>query len=335
MTKITYKQSGVDIEKADKLVDAIRRITKAEKSPKAFCSFFDLQDVLKKCKKPVLVSSADGVGTKLKLLQQYGLHATAGIDLVAMNVNDIVCSGAQPLFFLDYIACGKLDVSVLQEVIQGIQSACTESLCKLIGGETAEMPSFYKDDEYDLAGFTVGVVDQKELIDGSAIELGDAIFGLPSSGPHSNGYSLIRKVLTKPELEQYRKEILAPTRLYVKPVLTILTALRKKSGQKKTAVGLAHITGGSFLKKATKIVPDGLTFRYQVNAWPIPKLFTDIQRKAGLSQEEIFETLNMGIGFMIVVRKQQQTLFENTVRALKIPCYKIGEVIKGKKAELS
>lgn len=334
MNKITYKTVGVDIEKAGEFVSAIRRITRVSKGPKAFCSFFPLEPFLKKYKEPVLVSSADGVGTKLKLHQQYGTHASAGIDLVAMNANDVVCSGAQPLFFLDYIACGKLEVSVLKQVIQGINRACRESLCALIGGETAEMPSFYKKDEYDLAGFCVGIVNKKELIDGSSIEKGDVVYGLPSAGLHSNGFSLVRKVLTEEEVARYKVPILAPTRLYVKPVLQVLKTLQKKYEGKMIVAGIAHITGGSFLKKAVKILPEGLTFRYQLGAWQIPEVFTYIQKKAGLGNEEIFETLNMGIGLMIVVCKQYQQLFEQVVRSQRLTYYRIGEVVKGSSAEL-
>jgi len=334
MSKITYKTAGVDIKKADEFVSAIRRITRVSRGPKAFCSLFPLSNILKKYKDPVLVSSTDGVGTKLKLHQHYGTHAFAGIDLVAMNVNDIVCSGAQPLFFLDYIACGKLNVAVLKELVNGINSACKESLCTLIGGETAQMPSFYKKDEYDLAGFAVGIVDKKELIDGSSIEKGDIVYGLPSVGLHSNGFSLVRRVLTTKEIAQYKPAILAPTRLYVKPVLRILDVLRKQYGEKKIVAGIAHITGGSFLKKAVKILPEGLTFRYELGTWPIPRVFTHIQKKAGLRNEEIFETLNMGIGLMMVVCKQHQQLFEQVARSQRLTYYRIGEVVKGSRAAL-
>jgi phosphoribosylformylglycinamidine cyclo-ligase len=335
MAKITYKTAGVDIVKADQFVSAIRKITGLAKGPKAFCSLFPLAGISKRYKEPVLVSSTDGVGTKLKLHQKYGTHSFAGIDLVAMNVNDIICSGAKPLFFLDYIACGKLDVVVLKEVIRGINRACKESRCTLIGGETAEMPSFYKKDEYDLAGFGVGIVDKKALIDGSSIEPGDIVHGLPSAGLHSNGFSLLRKVLNEKEIARYKKSILAPTRLYVKPVLRVLDVLRKNYAEKRIVAGIAHITGGAFLKKAVKILPQGLTFQYRLGTWPVPRVFTYIQKKAGLGNEDIFETLNMGIGLMIVVKRNHQGVFESVLKKEKIKAHRIGNVVKGNKAQIS
>jgi phosphoribosylformylglycinamidine cyclo-ligase len=232
---LTYKKSGVDIDKGNSFVEAIKPLVDSTKTKEVlgniggFGGFFKLK--LKNYKNPVLVSSTDGVGTKLKIAQLVNKHHTVGIDLVAMNVNDILCSGAEPLFFLDYIACGKLDKNILVEVVKGISQGCKESSCALIGGETAEMPGMYGKDEYDLAGFCVGVVEKDKIINGKNIKPGDKIIGLASSGLHSNGFSLVRKVFSNKELVKYVDELLKPTRIYVKPILSLLNAPRLRSGQ--------------------------------------------------------------------------------------------------------
>ena len=222
-------------------------------------------------KEPVLVSSTDGVGTKLLVAQSLGRHDTVGIDLVAMNVNDILCVGARPLFFLDYIACGKVKPKVLKEVVKGIAAGCRQAGCGLIGGETAEMPGMYREDEYDLAGFAVGVVEKAGIIDGSKIKAGDAVIGLPSTGLHSNGYSLARKVLSRAEQRALAKELLKPTRIYVREVLAVV--------ERFAVSGLAHITGGAFYEKLTRILPKGKCFKINKESWPVPNIFHIIRKK--------------------------------------------------------
>ncbi|MFT5169793.1 MAG: phosphoribosylformylglycinamidine cyclo-ligase, partial [Candidatus Omnitrophota bacterium] len=241
----TYKKAGVDIDRADAFVKAIKSDVQSTMIKGAFSrkgSFGGLFSLdVKKYKEPVLVSSTDGVGTKLLLAQKHKIHDTVGIDLVAMNVNDILCVGAKPLFFLDYIACGKLDPKVLKDVVKGVAKGCRESGCALIGGETAEMPDLYKKNEYDLAGFTIGVVEKSKIIDGSTIDFGDLIVGLPSSGIHSNGYSFVRKVLSLKEQKEYIKTIIKPTRIYAKEVGLILKKFQPRA--------IAHITGGAYFDK--------------------------------------------------------------------------------------
>ena len=238
------------------------------------------------------MSSSDGVGTKLIIAQDNGIHDTVGIDLVAMNVNDILCIGAKPLFFLDYIACGKLKKDVLVDVVKGIAKGCRQSECALIGGETAEMPDMYSKDEYDLAGFAVGVVNRKKMIDGTKIKAGDVVIGLPSSGIHSNGYSLVRKAFSKAEQKKRVKEILKPTKISVKDLLPVV--------EKFDVKGIAHITGGAYYEKMTKILPKGLGFEIQKGSWPIPKLFTDMQKNGNIPEKDMYKTFNMGIGMIVV-----------------------------------
>ncbi|HNV24090.1 MAG TPA: phosphoribosylformylglycinamidine cyclo-ligase [Candidatus Omnitrophota bacterium] len=323
MKKITYKTSGVDIDKANFFIKSIKDYVKSTESPNvlkfpgAFGSLFAVN--MKKLKNPVLVSSTDGVGTKLLVAKTIGKHDTVGIDLVAMNVNDVLCTGAQPLFFLDYIACGKLDPKVLKDVIKGITDGCREAGCSLVGGETAEMPGMYKKDDYDLAGFTVGIVEKSKIINGSKISVGDKLIGLPSSGLHSNGFSLVRKVFSVKEQKKYAKEILSPTRIYVKDVLPIVERFNIK--------GIAHITGGAFYEKLTKILPSGKCFNVNKNAWPKPKIFTVMQKKARIADEEMYRTFNMGIGLVLVVHPQEAAVLRDYLNKKKITHYFIGEVI--------
>lgn len=329
MAEISYKTAGVDVRKAESFVKAIKGFCNAEGKNRvsAFGSIYDFSAEMKKLKHPVLVSSTDGVGTKLKIAQDLNVHRTIGIDLVAMNVNDIVCLGAKPLFFLDYIACGRLNKGVLTKVVRGIAEGLDGSGCVLLGGETAEMPGMYKKDEYDLAGFSVGVVDKSKIVDGRNIKAGDAVIGLESSGFHSNGYSLVRKVFSKAEIKKYSKEILAPTCIYVKPILSLLFAV---SHLPLAIKGIAHNTGGAFYNKITKILPQGLGFKIDRKSWDIPQIFGFLQNKARISEKEMYSTFNMGIGMIVVTDKKYA---ERTVKFLAkkhIKAYVIGRVIKSK-----
>ncbi len=286
--KTTYKDAGVDILKAEKFVSFIRKKTSLD-------SMFGGLFPLKNCQKnSFLVSSADGVGTKLKIAFDSGIHDTVGIDLVAMNVNDILCRGAKPLFFLDYIAVGKIELQVLKEVLSGIVAGCDQAGCSLIGGETAEMPDFYKPGEYDLSGFCVGIVEKKKVLPKTKkIKKGDLVIGIASSGLHSNGFSLVRKVFSKKELVKRAKEFLTPTRIYVGPILKLLEDLQVKQ--------IAHITGGGFFLKAVKGLPPSLGIKIYRQNWELPFIFKEIQQRAKLTDEEMFSTFNMGIGLTVIV----------------------------------
>lgn len=300
MKPITYKQSGVDIQKANTFVNWIGGYAKSLKNPgriSAKASFGSAFALDKKYKEPVLISSTDGVGTKLMVANLANKHDTVGIDLVAMNVNDILCAGAKPLFFLDYIACGKLKQKVLKDAVKGIVEGCRQSDCSLIGGETAEMPGIYKDDDYDLAGFAVGIVEKKKIVTGAGIKAGDLVIGLASNGLHSNGFSLARKALSLAEQKAFSHELLRPTKIYVKPVLKAL--------EKFPIKGMAHITGGAFFEKMTKILPKGKCFVIDRSAWRVPRIFQIIQKNGKISDKEMFTTFNMGIGFVLVVDKSK------------------------------
>lgn len=325
MKRITYKTAGVDIDKANALVKDYKRFAKSTAIKGVISdigSFGGLfRPDIKKFKDPILVSSTDGVGTKLKLAFLFNKHDTVGIDLVAMSANDILCSGAEGMFFLDYVSTGKIKSSVLRDIVGGIAKACKEAGYALIGGETAEMPGMYKDGEYDLAGFGVGIADRSEIIDGKSIKYGDCIVGLESSGPHSNGYSLIRKILTEKELIRHSKELLAPTRLYAKPIL----ALKKRINIK----GIANITGGAFYDKVPRIIPKGLAIEIDKYSWRVPAIFSLIQKKGNVDDREIYRTLNMGIGMVLALsrrdaKKAIRILDDNGVKS-----YAIGQVVKG------
>jgi phosphoribosylformylglycinamidine cyclo-ligase len=279
-----------------------------------------------KYKQPLLVSSTDGVGTKLKIAQAANIHNSVGIDLVAMNVNDILCCGAKPLFFLDYIACGKLNTKVLTDVVKGIAEGCIQADCALIGGETAEMPGMYKSDGYDLAGFVVGAVDKNKLINGSRIKYGDCLIGIESSGLHSNGFSLARKVFSKSEIKKYAKELLKPTRIYVKPVLSLIKDFDIK--------GIAHITGGAYYEKIPRIIPKGLGIKIYKKSWKVPAIFKIIQKKGNVSEKEMFRTFNMGIGMVLITNEKDFMAIRNKLSDFGLKSWIIGEVVKGKKVEI-
>jgi len=314
---VTYKKAGVNIDAGNELVGRIRK-----KLPKigGFGGLFPLSGT-----KYNIVSSTDGVGTKLKLAFLVNKHDTVGIDLVAMNVNDLICCGAKPLFFLDYFACGKLDVKQAEEVIKGIAKGCDISGSQLIGGETAEMPGFYKDGEYDLAGFSVGVVEKGKEIFGKKIDAGDVLIGLPSSGPHSNGYSLIRKVFSDAELKKYSKQLLEPTRIYVKEVLA---AIKKFNAKKQNITGIAHITGGSFYDKIKRILPENRKVIIEKKSWKTPEIFNVIKEKGKVPEKDIYRTLNMGIGMVLIVKPEAALSVKKFFKGAKA----IGYVAKGERS---
>ncbi len=313
---ITYKKAGVDVEAGDALV---QRIKKMSPLIGGFAGMFPLPS--KGMKSPQLVGCTDGVGTKLKLAFLADKHDTVGIDLVAMNVNDLLCSGAKPLFFLDYFACGKLNVDKAEDVVRGIVNGCEQSNCVLLGGETAEMPGFYAAGEYDLAGFAVGVVDKPRAITGKTVRPGDIILGLPSSGLHSNGYSLIRKLFSEAELKRRMDEFLEPTRIYVKALMPLI---EKK---KPVIKAMAHITGEGFIGNIPRVLPKGMQARITRGSWPVPELFQEIQKRAAIPDEEIFNTLNMGIGMVLVVSPKDVPMVENHLSTV----YQIGVIEQGSK----
>lgn len=309
---ITYKKAGVDIDRANKLVKWIKRI-----NPEigGFSGLYPID------KNRFLASSCDGVGTKLKVAQLLNKHDTIGIDLVAMNVNDIICCGAKPLFFLDYFACGKLNLKIAKDVIAGIKKGCDEAECILLGGETAEMPGFYKENEYDLAGFAVGVVKKEDIIDGSKIQVGDVVIGLFSNGLHSNGFSLIRKIFSEKEIKKFRSELLKPTKIYVKDILSILHLAPY------TLHGISHITGGGFYDNIERILPKNLKVVIHKKSWSVPDIFRVIQEKGKITDKEMYRTFNMGVGMVVIadpsVIKEIQHQIKNSVV--------IGEVVNGRK----
>jgi phosphoribosylformylglycinamidine cyclo-ligase len=307
---ITYKSAGVNIGAGNELVKKLKK-----KLPRigGFGGLFPIRGT-----KYNLVSSTDGVGTKLKLAFLFNKHDTVGIDLVAMNVNDLICVGAKPLFFLDYFACGKLNVNQAGQVIKGIVNGCKLACSCLIGGETAEMPGFYKEGEYDLAGFAVGIVEKNKEINGKKIRPKDVVIGLPSSGPHSNGYSLIRKVLSDQQLKKYSKRLLIPTRIYVKE---ILAAISKFNSKKQNIVGIAHITGGSFYDKVSRILPENIKVVIEKRSWKVPEIFRFIQEQGNVPEEDIYRTLNMGIGMVLIVRQQEALNIRKFFKEAKIIGY--------------
>ena len=314
---LSYKDAGVDIDTTNKLVGDYLRIVKSTYNPgvirndNGFGGLFRLQGApglfARRWRDPVLVSGTDGVGTKLKIAFMMDKHDTVGIDLVAMSVNDILVQGAEPMFFLDYIGIAKSDKRVLVDLVKGVADGCKQSGCALLGGETAELPGLYNKGEYDLAGFAVGVVERKRLIDGSQVEAGDIIIGLPSSGLHSNGYSLARKaLLEKGGLKLGAKpadlgcplgeELLRPTRIYVKPVLAAFTAYKVK----RPIRALAHITGGGLLENVPRVLPRDCDAVINTEAWEVPPIFRLIQKSGNVRDEEMFRVFNMGIGMIMV-----------------------------------
>jgi phosphoribosylformylglycinamidine cyclo-ligase len=328
-----YKDSGVDIEKGDEFVKNISGLCKSTHNKSVltgighFAAAFkaDFSDI----KDPLLVSSTDGVGTKLNLAQMAGIHDTIGIDLVAMSVNDLICLGAKPLFFLDYFSTGKLDPEIGLDIVKGIAEGCRQSECALIGGETAEMPSFYQQGEYDLAGFAVGVVDKSKLINGKNIKKSDIVLGLHSSGPHSNGYSLIRKILFEklsleinshiPELEDsIAGAFLKPTRIYVKGILGLL--------ENFTINGICNVTGGGIEGNLKRIIPDDCRAIISKDSWSIPPIFNFLQDKGEVSPQEMLKVFNCGIGLIIVVPRKECSQIVQNLLDLDYGVSRIGEI---------
>jgi len=317
---LSYRDAGVDIDAGDALVEAIKPLARRTMRPEVLGGiggFGALCKIPEKYRHPVLVSSTDGVGTKLKLAFALGRHDTVGIDLVAMSVNDVLVQGAEPLFFLDYFACGKLDNKIAEQVIRGIAVGCERAGCALIGGETAEMPGMYPEGEYDLAGFCVGVVEKDRIIDGRAIAPGDALLGLASSGPHSNGYSLMRRILErgKPPFDP-----LEPTRIYVKPVLKLLESVAVK--------GLAHITGGGLVGNVPRILPAGTRAAIRSSAWPRPESFQWLQQTGGVAEDEMWRVFNCGIGMVAVVARDQVQAARALLEREGERVYEIGTIEK-------
>jgi len=328
-SSLSYRDAGVDIDAGDQLVENIKPFAKRTLRDGVLAGiggFGALFEVPKKYKEPVLVSGTDGVGTKLKLAFHLNRHDTVGIDLVAMSVNDILVQGAEPLFFLDYFACGKLDVATATQVVKGIAAGCEQAGCALIGGETAEMPGMYPPGEYDLAGFAVGAVEKSRIIDGSDIVAGDAVLGLASSGAHSNGYSLIRKIVDSSGTDlssafdgrTLGEALLAPTRIYVKPVLAALREVPVK--------GLAHITGGGLVENVPRVLPEGTCAELKKSAWPRPPLFDWLQKNGNVAEAEMHRVFNCGIGMVMVVAAAQA---ERAIQALQQQgetVFRIGEI---------
>ncbi|HAN54879.1 MAG TPA: phosphoribosylformylglycinamidine cyclo-ligase [Betaproteobacteria bacterium] len=326
---LSYRDAGVDIDAGDALIDRIKPWAKRTMRPEVLGGiggFGALMGLPTKYKNPVLVSGTDGVGTKLKLAFMLNKHDTVGIDLVGMSVNDILVQGAESLFFLDYFACGKLDVDVAEQVIKGIAQGCEQAGCALIGGETAEMPGMYPAGEYDLAGFAVGVVERDAIIDGSTIAPGDAVLGLASSGAHSNGYSLIRKILEVSGADvnadfhgrPLADVLMTPTRIYVKPLLALMQALPVK--------GMAHITGGGLTGNVPRILPEHLMADIDVQSWDMPPLFHWMQKHGGVVDSEMHRTFNCGIGMVVVVAQEHAEAAMQNLAAAGETVYRIGEI---------
>ncbi|CAB1368652.1 phosphoribosylformylglycinamidine cyclo-ligase [Denitratisoma oestradiolicum] len=328
-TPLTYRDAGVDIDAGDALVERIKPFAKRTMRPEVMGGiggFGALFELSKKYKEPVLVSGTDGVGTKLKLAFQLKKHDTVGQDLVAMSVNDILVQGAEPLFFLDYFACGHLDVDTATDVIKGIAQGCELSGCALIGGETAEMPSMYPDGEYDLAGFAVGAVEKSKIIDGTTIKPGDVVLGLASSGAHSNGYSLVRKIIERvnPDMDAdfhgrpLRDVLMAPTRIYVKPLLKLMETLPVK--------GMAHITGGGLVENVPRVLPENVTAVLEQKSWPLPPLFQWLQKEGQVADAEMHRVFNCGIGMVVVVAAEHEEQALAQLTAAGETVYSIGRI---------
>ena len=328
-TSLSYRDAGVDIDAGDALVERIKPLARATLRDGVLAGiggFGALFEVPKRFREPVLVSGTDGVGTKLKLAFRLGRHDTVGIDLVAMSVNDILVQGAEPLFFLDYFACGKLHVDTASAVIGGIASGCSQAGCALIGGETAEMPDMYPEGEYDLAGFAVGVVEKSRIIDGSTIAPGDAIIALASSGPHSNGYSLIRRILDVAGADlsapfdgsTLGEALLAPTRIYVKPVLDAIRSHDIK--------GIAHITGGGIVENVPRVLPSAVKAIIRRDSWQLPAVFQWLQREGGVTDAELHRVFNCGIGMVLVAAQGAAAAIIRTLDAAGEHAWIVGEI---------
>ncbi len=326
---MTYRDAGVDIDAGDALVERIKPAARRTMRPEVLGGiggFGALFEISKKFKEPVLVSGTDGVGTKLKLAFEFNRHDTVGQDLVAMSVNDILVQGAEPLFFLDYFACGKLDVATAATVVEGIAKGCELSGCALIGGETAEMPDMYPAGEYDLAGFAVGAVEKSRIIDGKSIKPGDAVLGLASSGAHSNGYSLIRRIVAraKPDLKAdfhgrpFEDALIAPTRIYVKSMLRLMESV--------TVKGMAHITGGGITGNVPRVLPENVTAVIEQSAWTLPPLFQWLQKEGNVADDEMHRVFNCGIGMVVIVDAADAARAAELLTAAGETVYSLGRI---------
>ena len=332
---ITYKDSGVDVERGYEAVCLMKEHVKRTFNDNvigdlgSFGGFYSIEN--SGMSKPVLVAGTDGVGTKLKLAFLTGRHDTVGIDCVAMCVNDVVCQGAMPMFFLDYLATGNLKPDMAATIVRGVAEGCLQAGCALIGGETAEMPGFYPEGEYDLAGFCVGMVDRAQVINGSNIRKGDTLIGLASTGVHSNGFSLVRRLLINDKTDlsapveelggcSLADELLRPTRIYVRTVKELISRF--------TIKGIAHITGGGFIENIPRILPDGLTARIDRGSWPVQPIFKMMQRISGMKDEQIYNTFNMGIGMVMAVDSEEADAVVCAANSLGENAFVIGEVIE-------
>ena len=324
---ITYKDAGVNIEEGYRAVDLIKGYAKSTMNPLVLNhigSFGAMMELPEGYKKPVLISGTDGVGTKLEIAFKMNKYDTDGIDCVAMCVNDILCHGAQPLFFLDYIACGKLEANVASDIVKGVADGCLQSGSALVGGETAEMPGFYKEGEYDIAGFSVGIVDKDKIIDGHDVEQGDVIIELQSSGVHSNGYSLVRKLITNLDEKLGEKTLgeilLTPTRIYVKPIQKLMEKFHIKA--------MCHITGGGFIENVPRMLPKGKTAVILKDSYDIPEIF-QYMMNLGVDKDHMYNTFNMGIGFMVCVDKSIKDEVLAELEAMGEKAYEIGYIAGG------
>jgi len=324
MSSLTYKDSGVDITKGNDLIEKIKPIAKATSRPGVleglggFGAMFEIP--LNKYQNPVLISGTDGVGTKLKVAETLNQHNTIGIDLVAMCVNDLIVQGAEPLFFLDYYATGSLNPDIATSVISGIGKGCIQSGCALIGGETAEMPDMYKGEEYDLAGFCVGIVEKDKIIDGSKVSLGDHIVALGSSGPHSNGYSLIRKVLEKTTASPDQlKALIEPTKIYVNSILSLINSLPVNA--------ISHITGGGLLENIPRVLPNNLAAKLDVSSWTMPDIFKWLQTEGNIDLKEMYRVLNCGVGMVVVSPKNSSQAVIDCLKDSGENAWLVGEIV--------
>ena len=325
MSSLTYKDSGVDITKGNKLIEKIKPIAKSTTRPGVlaglggFGAMFEIP--LDRYDNPVLVSGTDGVGTKLMVAEMLNKHDTIGIDLVAMCVNDLIVQGAEPLFFLDYYATGSLNPELATAVISGIGKGCIESGCALIGGETAEMPGMYQGEEYDLAGFCVGIVEKNKIIDGSRVSIGDHMIALGSSGPHSNGYSLIRKIMEKSEPSSNQLDsLIEPTKIYVKSILSLINKLPVNA--------ISHITGGGLLENIPRVLPSHLAAKIDSTSWELPEIFQWLQAEGNIDITEMYRVLNCGVGMVVVVPKTKSQLTIDHLNMCGEKAWLIGEVVK-------
>jgi phosphoribosylformylglycinamidine cyclo-ligase len=327
MPRLTYKRAGVDIDKADQFIGKIKPLVAMTLRAEVLGGIGGFSGLFRPrlagMREPVLVSSTDGVGTKLLVAEARRRYDTIGVDLVAMNADDVVVTGAEPLFFLDYIAVGKVEPARLVELVKGMVSGCRQAGCALLGGETAELPGLYSPGKYDLAGFCVGLVDKRKIVDGRSCRAGDAVIGLASSGLHSNGYSLARKVFTAAEVRgEWGAKLLRPTRIYTRPILAALKKIRIKA--------MAHITGGGFYDNIPRVIPDGLTARICGGSWPVPRVFLEIEKRGGVAQDEMFRTFNMGVGMAVVVAAEDARAAVGAFGKLGEKAWVIGELAAGR-----